>query len=57
MAKRPDFALLKGALAGRNGMLVAAGAVSGEELSRRITFLLKNSDTLSTLKAAYQCLT
>lgn len=50
MAKRPDFALLKGALAGRNGMLVAAGAVSGEELSRRITFLLKNSDTLSVLE-------
>ena len=51
MAKRPDFALLKGALAGRNGMLVAAGAVSGEELSRRITFLLKNSDTLSGLES------
>lgn len=51
MAKRPDFALLKGALGGRNGMLVAAGAVSGEELSHRITFLLKNSDTLSGLES------
>lgn len=51
MTKRPDFALLKGALGGRNGMLVAAGAVSGEELSRRITFLLKNSDTLSGLES------
>lgn len=51
VATRPDFALLKGALAGRNGMLVAAGAVSGEELSRRITFLLKNSDLLSAVNA------
>ena len=32
-------------------MLVAAGAVSGEELSRRITFLLKNSDLLSAVNA------
>ncbi len=51
VAMRPDFALLKGALAGRNGMLVAAGAVSGEELSRRITFLLKNSDLLSAVNS------
>lgn len=39
---RPDFALLKGGLAGRDGMLIAAGAVSGEELSRRLVFLLSN---------------
>lgn len=39
---RPDFALLHGGLAGRDGMLIAAGAVSGEELSRRLVFILSN---------------
>ena len=39
---RPDFALMKSGLAGRDGMLIAAGAVSGEELSRRLVFLLSN---------------
>ena len=39
---RPDFALLRGGLAGRDGMLIAAGAVSGEELSRRLVFILSN---------------
>ena len=40
---RPDFALLRGGLAGRDGMLIAAGAVSGEELSRRLVFILSNT--------------
>lgn len=39
---RPDFALLRGGLAGRDGMLIAAGAVSGEALSRRLVFILSN---------------
>ena len=39
---RPDFALLRGGLAGRDGMLIAAGAVSGEGLSRRLVFILSN---------------
>lgn len=42
MKRRSDFALMKGALAGRDGMLIAAGAVSGEELSRRLVFILSN---------------
>lgn len=42
MKRRTDFALLKGALAGRDGMLIAAGAVSGEELTRRLVFILSN---------------
>ena len=49
MARRVDFAILKGALAGRDGMLIAAGAVSGEELLRRITFLLQKGVMLAGL--------
>ena len=40
MAKRGDMRRLKGALAGRDGFLLATGAVSGEEIARRIALLL-----------------
>lgn len=39
-ARRADFSRLKGALRGRDGFLLAAGAVSGEELGRRIAAVL-----------------
>lgn len=37
---RPDFSLMKGALSGRDGIVIASGAVSAEELARRISLLL-----------------
>ncbi len=49
MATRPDFRRLKGGLAGRDGFILATGAVSGEEISRRIALLL-GPDTLMTGK-------
>lgn len=51
MAKRPDFRRLKGGLAGRDGFILATGAVSGEEISRRIALLL-GPNTLMTGKTA-----
>ena len=51
MATRSDFRRLKGGLAGRDGFILATGAVSGEEISRRLALLL-GPDTLMTGKPA-----
>lgn len=40
LAVRADFSLMRGTLRGRDGIVIATGAVSGEELSRRIALLL-----------------
>lgn len=52
VAARPDFALMKGTLAGRDGIVVASGAVSGEELARRISLVLEAGLRLSQRPAS-----
>jgi conjugal transfer pilus assembly protein TraF len=50
LKRRPDFRLLSGGLSGCNGILVATGIHSGEELARRITFVLNQGNFQRGLK-------